>query len=140
MAKQPKETPFFTYYNANPGGRKVGDCVVRALSLTPNCDWLSVYRDLCTYGEKFFCTPSCDEAWDAWLRDHGYKRYKMPRHSDRTLWTVGAFAKSDLIKDDDIVVVSVCHHLTVIKNRKVHDIWDCSGYTIRRYYKYEPEV
>lgn len=137
MRKQPKETAVFTFYNANPLNKRVGDCVIRALSLTPGYDWWKVYHELCDYGETECCTPTDDEAWDAFLKKHKYKRYKMPRKADRKLYTLAEFVKSDLIKDDDIVVVSICGHLTCVKGRKVHDTWDCSEYTVRRYYKYE---
>ena len=39
----------FKYYNANPLGRKVDDCTVRAISLATNTSWDETYIQLSEY-------------------------------------------------------------------------------------------
>ena len=136
MKKIPEDTRFFTYYNANPEGKRVGDCVIRALSLTPDCNWYKVYDELCALGRKLVCTPTCDLTWDTWLKEHGYVRYKQPKRANGKLYMLREFVCSDLISDDDLVVAVIAGHVTFIKGRKIQDIWNCSGYKVRRYYKY----
>lgn len=135
MKKIPANTSFYTYYNANPLGKKTGDCVIRALSLTPGSTWFIVFDELCEIARDLACTPTDDAVWDAWLKKHGYVRYKQPRRENRRLYMLREFACSDLISDDDLVVVSVSGHLTCIKDRKILDTWNCAGYKVRRYYK-----
>ena len=135
MKKIPENTSFFTYYNANPKDKRVGDCVIRALSLTPNYDWYKVYDELCIIGRQFGCTPTCDLAWEAWLKQHGYVRYKQPKRENGRLYMLREFVCSKLISDDDLVVAVVSGHVTFIKERKIQDTWNCAGYKVRRYYK-----
>lgn len=137
MRKIPENTDTFYYINLNPKNRVVGDCVIRALCALPDnaWNWYKTFDELCEIARKKCCTPSNDEAWDKWLADHGYVRYPMPRKPNRKLYKLGEFVKSDYINDDESVIVSVSNHLTCIVNRKVHDIWDCTGYTVRRYYR-----
>lgn len=137
MKKIPENTSTYTYYNANPKGKVVGDCVIRALGTLPDQNWLKVYDELCSLGRKKACSPTNDDAWDGWLKEHGYVRYPMPRKANRKLYKLGEFVKSDFIKDTEAVIVSVSGHLTCIRDRKVLDTWNCTGYTVRRYYKKE---
>lgn len=135
MKKLPKDTTTFSYYNANPRNKRVGDCVIRALATLPDQNWMKVFEELCSIARKKCCAPTNDEAWDKWLADHGYVRYPMPRKMNRKLYKLGEFVQSDYVEDHEAVIVSVSGHLTCIRDRKVHDIWDCTGYTVRRYYK-----
>lgn len=135
MSKVPPNTSFYTYYNANPKGKKVGDCVMRALAALPGQDWYKVYDELCVIGRRLCCAPTNDESWDTWLKEHGYVRCKMPRKEDRSLYMLREFVRSSLIKDDESVIVSVSGHLTCIRDRKILDTWNCAGYKVRRYYR-----
>ena len=42
----------FCYYNANPLGRKVNDCTVRAISLATNSTWDETYDWLSSYAKE----------------------------------------------------------------------------------------
>lgn len=42
----------FKYYNANPFGRLVNDCTVRAISLATEQSWDSTYRKLADYARS----------------------------------------------------------------------------------------
>lgn len=135
--KKPADTRFFTYYNANPKGRHVGDCVIRALSVTPGYDWYKAYDELCALGRELTCSPNWELVWDAWLKSHGYVQCKQPKRANGKLYMLREFVCSDLISDDDIAIVSISGHMTAIKGRKIQDIWDCAEYKVRRYYRYE---
>ena len=47
----------FKYYNANPVGRHVNDCTVRAISLATGRSWDSTYRELSTYAQALAIMP-----------------------------------------------------------------------------------
>ena len=42
----------FRYYNANPRGRKVNDCTVRAISLATGTTWDETYEKLCDFAQS----------------------------------------------------------------------------------------
>ena len=42
----------YRYYNANPLGRKVNDCTVRAIALATNESWDSTYNYLSDYAQQ----------------------------------------------------------------------------------------
>lgn len=135
MKKIPSNTSFFTYYNANPKGKSTGDCVIRALSALPDQNWYKIFDELYHIARERVCTPTCDEAWDQWLKDHGYVRCRMPRRANGKLYMLREFVASDFIKDNESVIVSVSGHLTCVRDRKILDTWNCAGYKVRRYYK-----
>lgn len=135
MKKIPENTSFFTYYNANPKDKRVGDCVVRSLATLPGQNWYKVFDELCAIARERACTPTCDEVWDLWLKQNGYVRCKMPKRENGRLYMLREFVRSNFIKDNEAAIVSVSGHLTCVKDRKIFDTWNCAGYKVRRYYK-----
>jgi hypothetical protein len=59
-------------YNPNACGKKVGDCVIRALSKGLGKDWYRVYIELCLYGLKSCDMPSSNSVWGKYLTDNGF--------------------------------------------------------------------
>jgi hypothetical protein len=47
--------------NANPAGKLVDDCVVRAISIATNQPWLKVYDDIYLTGRAEFDMPNSNE-------------------------------------------------------------------------------
>ena len=62
----------FKKFNPNPCGKKVGDCVVRGLSLFLNKSWNDVYTDICLVGLKMCDLPNSNAVWHKYLLDSGY--------------------------------------------------------------------
>ena len=48
----------FVYYNPNPAGRFVGDCVIRALTVAFNDSWENIYADLTMQGRFMYDMPN----------------------------------------------------------------------------------
>ena len=46
IRKIPKETKYYSFYNANPFERRTADCPIRALSLVLEKDWKDIYKEL----------------------------------------------------------------------------------------------
>ena len=42
----------FIYYNANPRGRRVNDCTVRAISLATKSSWDETYEKLSDFAQS----------------------------------------------------------------------------------------
>ena len=62
----------FKYYNANPLGRHVSDCSVRAISLATNQTWDQTYKELAEFARAQAITFSEIEFIDDYLA----KRYQ----------------------------------------------------------------
>jgi hypothetical protein len=57
----------FKYYNANPLGRHVNDCTVRAVSLATNTTWDLAYKELSRVAQAQAIMPDEVEYIDSYL-------------------------------------------------------------------------
>lgn len=64
----------FKYYNANPLGRHVSDCSVRAISLATQQTWDETYKELADFARNEGITFSEIEFINEYLADR-YERY-----------------------------------------------------------------
>lgn len=64
----------FKYYNANPLGRHVSDCAVRAISLATKKTWDETYSELSLYAQSQAITFSEIEFINEYLAER-YPRY-----------------------------------------------------------------
>lgn len=64
----------YKYYNPNPSGRKVDDCVIRTISKLFNISWDEAYDEICDLGAVIHNMPSSNEVWGEYLRVHGFER------------------------------------------------------------------
>ena len=70
----------FIKTNPHPEGRKTGDCVVRALTIADNKNWIDVYKELCDLGGSIYEMPSGKKTYEKYLLLNGWKKQKMPKH------------------------------------------------------------
>lgn len=70
----------FICYNANPLGKQVGDCVIRAISKATNQDWTKTYADIALQGYMLYDMPSANHVWAAYLRKKGFVRHVIPEN------------------------------------------------------------
>ena len=68
----------WVYYNPNPTGRNVGDCVPRAVSKALEIDWETAYDLISDAARLMGDMPSADSVWGAVLRQHGFYRRAIP--------------------------------------------------------------
>lgn len=57
-------------YNANPEGKRVGDCTIRAISAALHMDWQSAYCGLVCEGYKLHDMPPpkiIPKLWQLWM-------------------------------------------------------------------------
>ena len=119
----------FIYYNPNPKNKLVGDCVIRALSISLNKDWKTTYRELCQLGEQMFDMPSSNEVWGTYLKNYGYRRYTIP-NTCPNCYSVYSFCIDHPI--GKYILATGSHVITVIDGY-YYDTWD-SGMEIPIYY------
>lgn len=115
----------FINYNANVKGKKTSDCAIRAICTALNTSWEETYRDLANYSIEKGLMLNDKRAIEGYLKVKGYKMQKMPKHEDRTRYTIQEFI-DEIAKPYDIYILDIACHLTLVKNKVLIDTWDCS--------------
>ena len=64
----------YRFYNPNPRGKRVGDCVVRALCKALDKDWETTATGLFVQSLRDGDMPSADAVWGAYLKSEGWQR------------------------------------------------------------------
>lgn len=119
----------FQYYNANPLGRNVSDCSVRAISLAEEKSWDQVYKELSDFARKEAITFSEIEFIDKYLADR-YPQYCWGKNQKIT--TVGDFADLGL---KGRFLATMSGHITAIINGTIYDTFDPSNRYVWCVYK-----
>ncbi|MBO7133823.1 MAG: hypothetical protein J6W06_06685 [Bacteroidales bacterium] len=68
----------YIYFNPNPSGKRVGDCVIRAISRLTGSSWETTYIGIATKGYEMFDMPSSNAVWAEYLKERGYRRVVIP--------------------------------------------------------------
>lgn len=116
------DTATFVYHNQNPHNRITTDCVVRAFSFALNVP----YNEIVMQMAEFQCKTgfeAADKEEKFLEKYYGLVRQKMLRHYDNTKYTVKEFIEEH---PRGTYILRMPSHMTVIKNGKCYDIWDCS--------------
>lgn len=121
-------------YNENPGGKRVGDCVVRALSRTLDQDWERTYIEICLQGLMMCDMPSANHVWGAYLRAKGYRRAILADECPEC-YTVRDFCR-DYPKGRYVLALS--SHVVAVVDGDYYDTWD-SGDEAPLYYWYKED-
>lgn len=119
----------FQYYNANPLGRNVSDCSVRAISLAEEKSWDQVYKELSDFARKEAITFSEIEFIDKYLADR-YPQYCWGKN--QKIMTVGDFANLSL---KGRFLATMSGHITAIINGTIYDTFDPSNRYVWCVYK-----
>ena len=116
-------------YNANPGGNRVGDCTVRAISEATGKSWEETYVALALRGYMLSDMPSANHVWGAYLKANGYRRYILPDEFPDD-YTVSDFCRN---YPEGTYILAINGHVVCVKNGDYIDTWD-SGNEIPLYY------
>lgn len=119
----------FVFYNPNPKGSFVGDCVIRALSKALGANWYETYTELAIQGYAMGDMPSSNSVWGQYLMSKGYRRYIIP-NTCPDCYTVRAFCADN--PRGKYILATGTHVLTVVDG-DYYDSWD-SGNEIPIYY------
>lgn len=113
----------FQFFNPNPAGRNVGDCVIRAVCKATGQTWEKSYTDLCLQGFMMLDMPSSNAVWGAYLRGQGFKRYVIP-NTCPDCYTIGQFAADH---PQGLFVVATGTHVVTVDSGTIFDTWDSSN-------------
>lgn len=121
----------FELYNPNPHGRRVGDCVVRAVSKALDQDWQTTYLDLSIQGYLMGDLLSSNAVWGAFLRNKGFKRSVV---SDECpdCYTVNDFC---IEHSRGTYVVGTGTHAIAVVDGCCYDAWDSGNEIVIYYWK-----
>jgi len=131
--KIPENTNYFIYENVNPHNRKTDDCYVRCLTKAFCIDYSVILGALVGISLKTGYAINSKQVIKEFMKQHGKEMLNQPRHADNTKYTGKQFC--DMFKTGTYVCYIGGHHITVIIDGKIHDIWNCSGKTIGNYWK-----
>lgn len=140
----------------NDGGRtaagfkgKTGDCAVRSIAIATNLPYKKIYDDLYKANEEFRTTSRTKLAKNLKKKNDsprtGTHRIVIKKYLMQLGWSwtptmfIGQGCKVHLKRDElpsGILIVSCSKHITVVKNRVLHDTYDCSRNGTRCVYGY----
>lgn len=110
----------YKFHNANGRDRFVNDCVIRAISVAEGKTWDESYDELSDIAQDEGNLLDNVQFVEGYLD----RRYKRVPHYART---VGQFADEYPV---GIYLVTMPHHITVIIDGTVYDIFDCRSRTM----------
>ncbi len=110
----------YIYFNPNPAGKKVGDCVIRAICKFTRQDWRNVYWRIAEQGAMLFDMPSSNNVWASYLRDLGYRRFVI---SDSC---PDCYSVKDFCIDYPVgrFLLATGSHVVTVIDGNYYDAWD----------------
>lgn len=122
-------------YNPNPRGKRVGDCVIRAISKATGQDWTTTYAGVVLKGYEMADMPSADYVWGEYLKDRGFRRYAVPENYGVS-YTVDTFSYEH---PEGTYILAIGGHVVCVVDGDYYDSWP-SGEEIPVYYWSKEEL
>lgn len=110
----------YVYTNPNPLNQKIGDCVIRAISIATGMTWDETYNVLTDYGMLFKNLPNANEVWGAYLKDRGFTRHVIP-DTCPDCYTIRDFCKDH---PHGTYVVCTGSHTVACIDGNAYDTWN----------------
>lgn len=110
----------YIYFNPNPKGKRVGDCVIRAISKLTGQDWETTYIGIATAGFELCDMPSSNNVWAAYLKRRGYRRDVIP-DTCPNCYTVRDFC---LDNPRGKFLLATGSHVVTVVDGDYYDAWD----------------
>lgn len=111
----------FRKVNLNTKHKRVGDCVIRAISAALNQPWEQTYIDVCLKGLEMRDMPSANAVWGAYLHDRGFTRKLVPEDGEYTV--------EDFCNDhpQGIYILAIGGHVVCAIDGDWLDSWDSAN-------------
>ena len=117
----------YRYFNANPLGRKVNDCTVRAISLATGKSWDFIYKILSEFARKEAVMMDNIKYIDKFLDSNFLKVYS---HNSGYKMTVDEAAKEF---NRGVYLITMQNHITCCIDGTIYDILSICKYNIGSY-------
>ena len=115
--------------NANPAHKRVGDCVVRAISVATGKPWTEVYDDLYRVGRREFDMMNSNNVWGLYLYRMGFEPFILPANCPECV-TVEEFTR---LFPEGTYIIGTGNHAVAIIDGDYYDTWR-SGKTVAKYF------
>lgn len=109
------------YFNPNPRGLHIGDCVVRAICAVTGQTWEETYTGLALQGYALSDLPNANHVWKAYLKSKGYSMYAIP-NTCPDCYTVEDFANDH--PHGNFVLGTGTHAVGILDGGIIMDSWD----------------
>lgn len=126
----------FVEFNPNPEGKKVGDCVVRAISKATGLDWEQAYVGIAIQGFLLHDMPSSNQVWGAFLRDKGFVKKMIP-DTCPDCYTIRDFCGEYFV---GTFVVGTGTHAVACIDGRYYDAWDSGDEAPLFYWELKEEI
>lgn len=110
----------YIYFNPNPSGKRVGDCVIRAVGKLTEQDWETTYLEIAMAGFELCDMPSSNSVWAAYLKRKGYRRRVIP-DTCSNCYTVRDFCRD---YPHGRFLLATGSHVVAVVNGDYFDAWD----------------
>lgn len=121
------------FYNPNPDGNRVDDCMIRAICAATGEDWKDVHVALCALSYELDDVQVGNRVWRAYMLRHGYGMYAIPNTCPEC-YTVGDFADEH---PTGVYLLGTGQHAVTVRDGMVQDTFDSRGLTPIYYYSKE---
>ena len=115
--------------NPNPRKKRVGDCVIRAISIATGMTWREVYAALCFVGWNESDMPSSNEVWGLYLYLLGFDPFVLQGSCPKCV-TVREFCKHYPV---GTYIIGTGSHAVSVIDGDYYDTWD-SGSCVPKYF------
>ena len=110
----------YVYFNPNPLGKRVGDCVIRAVGKLVGKDWQTTYLEISMTGFELCDMPSSNSVWAAYLKKQGYRKHVIP-DTCPDCYTVRDFCRDN---PRGRYLLATGSHVVTVVDGDYYDAWD----------------
>lgn len=115
------------FYNPNPCKFLVGDCVIRACSISTESSWHAIHEDLSRLSNLRCNMPSANVVWGEYLESKGMF-YGVPRFP----LTVRQFCREH---PTGCYTIGTGYHAVTVIDGDWYDIWDSGDEVVKYYFR-----
>ncbi len=126
----------YQYLNVHPKGKRVSDCVKRAITKVENRDYMEVQRELNRLKKETGCAVFNDRKnLDAYIKKHSYFKLSFPAVKGEPRMNGTRFCNA---YPKGRYILNMAGHWTCCIDGVIYDTWDCSEKCVYTAYKYVP--
>ena len=125
----------YKYFNPNPEGNLVGDCVIRAICASTGKSWDMVFDELTEVARQLKDMPSSNYVWAAYLKQLGYTRHVIP-DTCPDCYTIEDFTEDH---PEGTYILATGTHVVCAKDGNYFDTWPSGQETVIYYFEKENE-
>lgn len=98
---------------------RIGDCVIRAISIATQQDYKKVWGDLFELGKEMGFMPNNEQTYVKYLADNGWNEIKFGKKLVRL-----SFSEVTEMSKDRFIVCHTAGHLVAMKDGDIYDTYD----------------